>query len=194
MTVAVLLQSDCLVFVTGLGFLIALPVTTTGRIKYMLWTEAGISAVIVMLCLLDHAFFTATPPLPPSASAAAKREVRIFKDCWTLARNPNFLVIAFAYGMSFGTYSAWSGVLGPILAPLKFSPSMVNWLGFASSMGCVVGGVAFGNLGDHVKRVKLVLILLFLASTLIVGWFTLNANSVLPRSTWQLFVSCTLGR
>ena len=160
----------------------------------MLWAEAGLSAFIVLLCCIDHAFFAATPPLPPSASAAAKREVRIFKDCWKLARNPNFLVIAFAYGMSFGTYSGWSGVLDPILAPLKFSQTTVNWLGFASSVGCVVGGVGFGNLGDHVKRVKPVLLMLFLASAVLVGWFTLIANGLLPRSNWQLFLSCTLGR
>lgn len=61
-------------------------------------------------------------------------------------------------------------------------------------MGCVAGGVGFGNLGDHVRRIKVVLILLFVASTLLVAWFTLVANRVLPASTWQLFTSCTLGR
>jgi MFS transporter, FLVCR family, disrupted in renal carcinoma protein 2 len=160
----------------------------------MLWAEAGLSAIIVAMCVLDHVFFPPLPPLPPSASASAKREVHIFRDSLKLIRNPNFLVIAIAYGISLGTYSGWSGVLDPILAPLHYSQDTVNWLGFASTVGCVIGGVGFGNLGDRVRRVKLVIILLFVASFLLIGWFSLIANHVVGRSTWQLFLSCTLGR
>jgi predicted MFS family arabinose efflux permease len=178
----------------AIGFLIALPITTPDRIQWLLWAEIGFAALLCAVCCVDHMLYAASPPSPPSASAAAGRDVSSLLECLSLLRNPNFVVIALAYGLSLGTYSGWSGVLDPILAPLKFSQTTVNWLGFASTVGCVIGGVAFGNIGDHVKRVKLVLIFLFFASTLIVAWFTLNANSVLPRSNWQLFVSCTLGR
>lgn len=74
------------------------------------------------------------------------------------------------------------------------SQDTVNWLGFASTCGCVLGGVGFGNLGDHVRSIKAVIIALFLVSTVLVGWFTLLANRVLSPSSWQLFTSCTLGR
>lgn len=152
------------------------------------------SALVVAMCVFDHIFYPHLPPLPPSASASAQREVHVIRDAWKLCKNPNFLIIAFSYGLALGTYSGWSGVLDPILAPLHYSQSTVNWLGFASTVGCVVGGVGFGNLGDHVRRVKLVIVLLFLGSALIIGWFSLLANGVIPRSTWQLFLSCTLGR
>ena len=54
--------------------------------------------------------------------------------------------------------------------------------------------VALGNLGDHLRRVKLVLILLFLASTGVLVWFTLIADGYIAKSSWALFVSGTLGR
>ena len=152
------------------------------------------SVVIVALCMFDHMFFSASPPLAPSASASTKRDINILKDGWKLLRNPNFVVLALCYGVPQGTYSGWSGVLDPILAPLHFSQSTVNWLGFASTVGAVVGGVAFGSIADHVKRVKWVIVGLCAASTLLGGWFTLIANRILPQSNWQLFLSCTVGR
>lgn len=68
-------------------------------------------------------------------------------------------------------------------------------MGFASTVGCVLGGVGFGNLGDHVRSIKWVLVALFVVSTLLVCWFTLIANRIVPdANSWQLFTSCTLGR
>ena len=69
-----------------------------------------------------------------------------------------------------------------------------SWLGFASTVGCVVGGIGFGRLGDKITAVKPVLLLLFVASSIIFGWFTLIANHIIKQSTWQLFFSITLGR
>ena len=73
------------------------------------------------------------------------------------------------------------------------SQTTASWLGFASTVGCVIGGVACGRLADVVPRVKGILLLLYLASTLLFIWFSLLANGTITPSTWQLFVSCTLG-
>ena len=85
-------------------------------------------------------------------------------------------------------------VLDPILSPLNYSQDTASWLGFASTIGCVVGGVACGRLGDILPRVKGVLVVLFVLSTLIFAWFSLLTNHTIPPSTWQLFLSCTVGR
>ena len=57
-----------------------------------------------------------------------------------------------------------------------------------------MGGVGFGRLGDKVPRIKPVLLCLFVAATLLFAWFTLIANHIIAKSTWQLFLSLTLGR
>lgn len=178
----------------AVGFLVALPVTLPSRIKYMLWGEAGLSALIVSMCALDHALCSATPPLPPSASALSKRDVRVLKDFWQLLRMPQFMIITLAYSLSLGTFSAWSGVLDPILSPLNFSQTTVNWLGFISTVGSIIGGVAFGNLGDRLSVLKPVIVYTLGISCVFIGWFALIANHTLPRSIWQLFFSCTVGR
>ena len=184
-----------LVFV-GVGFLVALPITSAGRVKYMLWAEAAFSVAIVGLCAFDHVAFAALPPLPPSASAVATptRRVSIFKDMLTLFRSPVFLVITLSYGLSLGTYSGWSSVIDPILSPLGVSQTTASWLGFSTTMASVVGGIVFGRLGDRLKSVKIVLIALFIVSSAVFAWFTLLANHVLHPSTWQMFLSITLGR
>ena len=67
-------------------------------------------------------------------------------------------------------------------------------LGFASSIGCVIGGIVCGRLGDVLPRFKPVLVLMFALATAIFVWFTLLTNKIIPASTWQLYLSVTLGR
>ena len=159
----------------------------------MLWAEVGMAAFALALCVMDHALFAALPPLPPSASASAKRSVHLLEDCVNALRNPGVVLLALAFGISTGTYGGWAGVLDPILAPLGYSQTTANWLGFAATIGCCAGGVVFGVVGDRVKRVKRLLIGLLFASAVLFAWFTLLATKGIPPSTWQLFTSCFLG-
>jgi MFS family permease len=181
-------------FGTGVGFLVALPIKHASQVRYVLYGEALFSIALLAMCVFDHVMFAPMPPLPPSASASTHRTVNILRDFKLLATNVNFVILTLSYGVCLGTYSGWSGVLDTILKPLHFGQNTASWLGFASTIGCVVGGVGFGHLGDTVKHVKPVLLLLFLASTAIFVWFTLLANNVISPSQWQLFLSCTLGR
>ena len=53
------------------------------------------------------------------------------------------------YGITSGTFGGWSGVLDVILDPLGYSQSVAAWLGFASTMVSIVGGIAAGYYADR---------------------------------------------
>lgn len=180
-------------FGTGVGFLVAMPVKHAQGIHILLWGEAIFAGIIVVLCIIDHAFFPPLPPSVPSATASKHRAVDTIKDFGQLLSNGNFMVLCLTYGVSLGTYSGWSGVLGPILEPLGYSQSTASWVGFASTLGCVVGGIVCGRLGDIMSRFKGILLFLFLLSTLTFVWFSLITNKTIKPSEWQLYLSVTFG-
>ncbi len=95
---------------TGVGFLVALPVTNAYGIHVVLYGEAAFSIAILLLCVVDHALFPPLPPSYPSATASLHRTVDTIKDFRMLVGNGNLMVLALAYGVSLGTYSGWSGV------------------------------------------------------------------------------------
>ena len=95
---------------TGVGFLVALPVTDASGIHAVLYGEAAFSLAILALCVFDHMFFPPLPPSAPSATASIFRAVDTVQDFSRLLTNGNFMVLSLAYGLSLGVYSGWSGV------------------------------------------------------------------------------------
>jgi hypothetical protein len=77
---------------TGVGFLVAMPVKHAQGIHILLWGEAIFAGIIVVLCIIDHAFFPPLPPSVPSATASKHRAVDTIKDFGQLLSNGNFMV------------------------------------------------------------------------------------------------------
>jgi hypothetical protein len=104
--------------------------------------------------------------------------------------------------LSAASLSRFSLPPPPLVPPFPPPPHValgaLVWLvarvGFASTLGCVVGGIVCGRLGDIMSRFKGILLFLFLLSTLTFVWFSLITNKTIKPSEWQLYLSVTFGR
>jgi hypothetical protein len=124
-------------FGSAVGYLVALPVSNPSDVKYLMYYEALFCGVhfdccsnepsyiqqgLFLVCGIDSLFFSHGPKTPPSLSSeVAMGSFDMFKDFPLLLRNRNFMLLTLAYGLPQGLFSAWSGVLDPILRPLGFS-------------------------------------------------------------------------
>jgi hypothetical protein len=179
---------------TGLGFVLALPVSRPSQVLTIMYIDAGISIFFLLCCCLDHAMYPPLPPHPPSLSAGQRRPAVRLADVTTLLRNRSFITLAVCYGLTQGAFSGWTGVLDPILQPLHFSQNTASYVGIAATVGCIVGTVAVASLFGTVRASKPVLLALYAVASLCFLWFTLTVDSVIRPSTWQLYASCALGR
>jgi FLVCR family MFS transporter len=89
---------------------------------------------------------------------------------------PSLLLLCVCGGVQAGVSSAWSGVLPQMLTPPRFSSVFVGWLGFAFSIGGVVGNAGAGVVADvwFVQRYKRFLIWVFILSAACFALFTLS--------------------
>ena len=87
----------------------------------------------------------------------------------------------------------WHGGAFRCQSPLHYSQSDASYVGLASIVGCCLGGVVLGLVGDRVSRLKPILAALSFLSVLPFVWFTLVVNRILPPSRWQLFLSGFIG-
>eukprot|EP01119_Soliformovum_irregulare_P010322 TRINITY_DN2538_c0_g1_i3.p1 TRINITY_DN2538_c0_g1~~TRINITY_DN2538_c0_g1_i3.p1 ORF type:complete len:459 (-),score=116.12 TRINITY_DN2538_c0_g1_i3:32-1408(-) len=164
----------------------------------------GIQCVVVMIWII--AYFPEKPPMPPSASAA-QHEIQVenpvskksgfFREFLSLCLNPNFVLFAMIGGVSQGAFSAWSGMFDLILGPLGYSPTFAGWIGFASSIAGIIGGILVGILGDTLfkRKFKWVILVLLFLSTVLCLFFTLSLPSffsthpLIPNSYWSIVLS-----
>ena len=146
----------------------------------------GVCVAFLIICI---AYLPAKPPTPPSFTAGCSRYD--FKTgILTLIKRPTMWYLGIMYGVSTGSFGSWFSVLDLVVNPLGITQTEAGWLGFYSGIGGVIGGIAMGKVADTFKRrMKALLILNFILILIFFGWFTLQCNDILPRSTTMLFVA-----
>ncbi|XP_041940618.1 solute carrier family 49 member 4 [Alosa sapidissima] len=162
------------------------------RIQIVLYAEFGMIAVLFAVVLL---YFPSRPPLPPSVAAASQRLSYRSSICRLLS-NVRFLMIALAYAVPTGVIAGWSGVLDMILTPANISQVDAGWVGFWSTVGGCVFGVAMARFADSIRgMLKLILVLMLAGASLSATWFTLTCLTRLthlPSTKATLYTSCIL--
>jgi hypothetical protein len=91
---------------SGVGFLVALPITSTRDVRLLLFIEAGCALLVLALCVLDHIIFkTSLPPLPPSQSSRVEKVPDFLSDFKKLIGSSSYMLLTLCYGISLGAYS-----------------------------------------------------------------------------------------
>lgn len=162
------------------------------RIQLVMYAELAVIAVLFAAVLL---YFPSRPPMPPSVAAASQRLSYRSSICRLLS-NLRFLMIALAYAVPTGVIAGWSGVLDMVLTPAKVSQVDAGWIGFWSTIGGCVFGVAMARFADSIRgMLKLILVLMLAGASLSSTWFTLTCLSRvthLPATAAILYTSCIL--
>ncbi|XP_061579143.1 solute carrier family 49 member 4 [Cololabis saira] len=162
------------------------------RIQLVMYAELAAIAVLFTAVLL---YFPSRPPMPPSVAAASQRLSYRSSICRLLS-NLRFLMIALAYAVPTGVIAGWSGVLDMVLTPAKVSQVDAGWIGFWSTVGGCVFGVAMARFADSIRgMLKLILVLMLAGASLSSTWFTLTCLSRvthLPSTAAILYTSCIL--
>ncbi|XP_061923366.1 solute carrier family 49 member 4-like [Entelurus aequoreus] len=162
------------------------------QIQLVLYAELAIIAVLFAAVLL---YFPSRPPLPPSVAAASQRLSYRSSMCRLLS-NLRFVMIALAYAVPTGVIAGWQGVLDMVLTPARVSQVDAGWIGFWSTVGGCVFGVAMARFADSIRgMLKLILVLMLAGASLSSTWFTLTCLSSythLPSTAAILYTSCIL--
>lgn len=162
------------------------------RIQMIMYAELATIAVLFVAVLI---YFPARPPVPPSVAAASQRLSYRSSICRLLS-NGRFLMIALAYAVPTGVIAGWTGVLDMVLTPAKISQVDAGWIGFWSTVGGCVFGVAMARFADSIRgMLKLILVLMLAGASLSSTWFTLTCLSSfthLPSTAAILYTSCIL--
>ncbi|XP_069011083.1 solute carrier family 49 member 4 [Embiotoca jacksoni] len=162
------------------------------RIQLIMYAELAVIAVLFAAILF---YFPTRPPMPPSVAAASERLSYRSSIC-RLVSNVRFVMIALAFAVPTGVISGWSGVLDMVLSPANVSQVDAGWIGFWSSVGGCVFGVAMARFADSVRgMLKLILVLMLAGASLSSTWFTLTCLSRvthLPSTAAILYTSCIL--
>lgn len=161
-------------------------------IQLVMYAELAAVALLFAAVLL---YFPSRPPLPPSVAAASQRLSYRTSICRLLS-NVRFLMIAMAYAVPTGVIAGWTGVLDMILTPAKVSQVGAGWIGFWSTIGGCIFGVALARFADSIRgMLKLILVLMLAGASLASTWFTLTCLSQfthLPTTAAILYTSCIL--
>lgn len=162
------------------------------RIQLVMYAELVAIAVLFAAVLL---YFPSRPPIPPSVAAASQRLSYRSSICKLLS-NHRFLMIALAYAVPTGVIAGWTGVLDMVLTPAKVSQVDAGWIGFWSTVGGCVFGVAMARFADSIRgMLKLILVLMLAGASLSSTWFTLTCLTRvthLPSTAAILYTSCIL--
>ncbi len=118
------------------------------------------------------------PSLSPS-SASASSSSSCFQPLLHMLSLPSLLLLCVCGGVQAGVSSAWSGVLPQMLPSARFSSVFIGWLGFAFSIGGVLGNAGAGIVADiwFAQRYKRFLIWVFLLSAACFALFTFSLDN-----------------
>lgn len=108
------------------------------EIMFYLYIQLGICGLLFFLVLVS---FPNKPPKPPSATANLER-VDFLSGLKKLALNPQFQLIAFAYGLTTGVYSAWCSDLAINLNQFNIDDETAGFLGFWAVIAGAVSGIS----------------------------------------------------
>ncbi|KAK3100279.1 hypothetical protein FSP39_017433 [Pinctada imbricata] len=159
------------------------------QIMRLMYVECGWSVFVFVLLLI---YFPAKPPKPPTVSASIDR-VDFKSGTKLLARNTRFWLICLTYGLSLGVFNCWQSVLDVILKPHNISEKEAGWIGFYGTLAGCVATVILARFADAFSRhMKMLLVFLYVGSSLSFVWFSLIIQGTLPNSTVSLYIAIIL--
>jgi len=159
------------------------------QVMKMLYIHFGVAVGLLLLTLFT---FPAKPPKPPSATATMER-VDFKSGLCKLLKNPQFQLIAFAYGLTTGVYSAWFSDLALNLKQFDIGDETSSWLGFWAIMAGSVSGITLSLLADRLGALKLLLIMLFIVATAGFSVFSLICMRIIPQSASLFYLTSVIG-
>ncbi|XP_065647705.1 solute carrier family 49 member 4 isoform X5 [Hydra vulgaris] len=159
------------------------------QVMRFMYVQFGMCSGIFLLVILT---FPHKPPKPPSFTSNIER-VHFLRGLKNLFKNPNFQLIAFAYGLTTGVYSAWCSDLALNLKEFSIDDETASWLGFWSLVAGAISGVALSIMADLLGALKLLVIMMFIVSTASFGVFGLICVEVIPKSITLLYFTSIIG-
>eukprot|EP01114_Cavostelium_apophysatum_P012854 TRINITY_DN2978_c0_g1_i3.p1 TRINITY_DN2978_c0_g1~~TRINITY_DN2978_c0_g1_i3.p1 ORF type:complete len:317 (+),score=37.94 TRINITY_DN2978_c0_g1_i3:836-1786(+) len=179
---------------SALGFVTGLFIFTEEGLKLLVMSQS-IAAGVIALVLI--AYFPAKPKTPPAPSQEddMKRQPRpyiyILKE---FLMNPWFMVIVLISGASNGIYNGWITTVDVTLAKMGWNQSQAAWLSFISIISGTIFTCVLAKFADVVKgKFKIILVSLFLLSSLCFLCFTLSILEIIPYNYWAVLVLGIMG-
>ena len=160
---------------------------------FYVWLQTAFTAMIFIGTIV---YFPNRPPNSPSRTADISR-ISFFSGIKQLLGHRQFWLIALAYGAINGVSSGWSGYMEPNLQaflPESTAQDESGWMGFYGTVGGCLGGIVFGYLSDKfIGRMKTILLVLCLMSSVFYMWFSLACQKIVPNRTADLYASSIIG-
>ncbi|XP_046332330.2 solute carrier family 49 member 4 homolog [Haliotis rufescens] len=149
-------------------------------------------AACVLLLLLVVVYFPAKPPSPPSLTASIER-TSYLQGLKGLFTHKRFLVILVAFSVPTGVFLVFGAVLDVVLDGIGITQYHAGWMGFYTTTGGCVAALLMSRISDlFLRRMKMLLLVLFILATTATAWFVMLRLSFIPFSMVSLYVSCIL--
>ncbi|XP_052806508.1 solute carrier family 49 member 4 homolog [Mya arenaria] len=159
------------------------------EIRQLMFVHAGIAALFLVMVIV---YFPDKPPKPPSNTASMER-TEWLKGIGMLAKNSAFWLVVVASMISNGVLGQWVTVLYINLKEYGITQNQAGYMGFWQTIvGCTAGLVIAWFSDMFMRRMKLILLVLFLAGTLAIFWFTAICAKYIPFDITSLYTSCIL--
>ncbi|XP_071103140.1 solute carrier family 49 member 4 homolog [Haliotis cracherodii] len=158
-------------------------------IMRLMYTEC---AACVLLLLLVVVYFPAKPPSPPSLTASMER-TSYLQGLKGLFTHKRFLVILVAFSVPTGVFLVFGAVLDVVLDGIGITQYHAGWMGFYTTTGGCVAALLMSRISDLcLRRMKMLLLVLFILATAATAWFVMLRLSFIPFSMVSLYLSCIL--
>ncbi|XP_060070128.1 solute carrier family 49 member 4-like [Ylistrum balloti] len=151
-----------------------------------LYVQCGVS---VVLFIMTVAYYPNKPSSAPSTSAGMSR-LSYLESFRKFVRNKHLILLVLVFGVMIGVYTSWVQVIDIIYNPIGVSQLSAGWIAFYTIIiGSALGFVIARFSDIFMKRLKSVLLAMFVLTIATSLWTALIANGLLPYSKWQLYVS-----
>ncbi|OWF39572.1 disrupted in renal carcinoma protein 2 homolog [Mizuhopecten yessoensis] len=160
------------------------------EVMIFLYIQCGVSAVLMIATV---AYFPDKPSSAPSTSAAMS-SLNYRESFWKLVTNKRLVFLVLVFGIMVGVYMSWIMVIDIIFDPMGISQLNAGWITFYTIITGSILGFIIARFSDiFMKRLKPILLTLFVFTITAFLWIALIASEILPYSTWQLYVSAIVG-
>lgn len=150
------------------------------------YSFAAFSAFITLVAFI---YFPSKPKLPPTISASVKR-LSQREGLKSLLKNIQFQLILIVFAFTTGIYTGFSQILDIDLDSLDISQTRAGWVGFYSIIGGCLCGVSVSWISDMFSRkLKVLLVLMFIPCAATSVWFLLLVQQYIPYDTASLYIT-----
>lgn len=107
------------------------------------------------VCVMLNLVIREKPVSPPSEVASVPYEVLDFKQSFGVMRqNTNFLLLALAFALPFGSYIAIGTLVSNLFDPYGYTPDELSWICLMLLLSGVLGAVLVGAFIDRTQKYK----------------------------------------